>query len=124
MDPLDGRQRPSRPEEIHIFCPVRFYLGRQVFDGLLDTLDARGGTFFVLTEENPAALGSEQRLTLQRERKGELVIPHGAASLRIPCRVRGIRFDEDGLYMYVGVNFLLDHEGDRRRLNDLVRTLW
>lgn len=120
----DTRRRPSRPEEIHIYCPVRLYLGRQAFDGLMDTLDASGGTFYVMTEENPAVTGSEQRITLQRERKGELVLQHGMGAMRIPCRVRGIRFDPDGLYMYVGVNFLLDSEGDKRRLNELFGTLW
>lgn len=121
---MEARRRASRPEEIHIFCPVRFYLGRQVFDGLMDTLDASGGTFYLMTEESPAVPGTEQRLTLQRERKGELVIPCGPHSMRIPCRVRGIRFDVDGLYMYVGVNFNLEREADRRRLHDLVGTLW
>jgi len=122
MDELP--RRPATPEEIHIFRPVRLYLGRQAFDGLMDTLDARGGTFYVLTEENPAVPGTEQRMTLQRERKGEIVLKHGDGALRIPCRVRGIRFDEDGLYMYVGVNFLLESEEDRRRLHSLVGTLW
>ena len=89
-----------------------------------DTLDARGGTFYVMTEENPAVSGSEQRMSLQRERKGELVLQHGMGALRIPCRVRGISFDPDGLYMYVGVDFLLDSDGDRRRLNDLFGMLW
>ena len=32
--------------------------------------------------------------------------------------------DEDGLYIYVGVNFLLESEDERRRLNDLIGTLW
>lgn len=121
---MDGQRRASRSEEIHIFCPVRFYLGRQTFDGLMDTLDARGGTFYVMTEENPAVPGTEQRKTLQRERKGEIVIQHSEGSLRIPCRVRGIRFDEDGLYMYVGVNFLLESDEEKRRLNTLFGTLW
>lgn len=120
----EARRKPSLPEEIHIYCPVRLYLGRQSFDGLMDTLDARGGTFYVMTEENPAVTGSEQRMTLQRERKGELVLQHGMGAMRIPCRLRGISFDPDGLYMYVGVNFLLDSEADRRRLNDLFGTLW
>jgi hypothetical protein len=121
---MDGQRRPSRPEDIHIFCPVRFYLGRQTFDGLMDTLDLHGGTFYVLTEENPAEPGTEQRYTLQRERKGEIVIQHGQGALRIPCRVRGIRFDEEGLYMYVGVNFLLESDEEKRRLNGLIGTLW
>lgn len=122
---MDERpRRPAPPEEIHIFRPVRLYLGRQAFDGLMDTLDARGGTFYLMTEENPASLGTEQCRSLQRERKGELVIPCGAGSMRIPCRVRGIRFDEDGLYMYVGLQFLLETEAEKRRLGDLVRTLW
>lgn len=121
---MDGQRRPSRPEEIHIFCPVRMYLGRQTFDGLMDTLDAHGGTFYVLTEENPTVTGSEQRKTLQRERKGELIIQHSEGALRIPVRVRGIRFDEDGLYMYVGVNFLLETDTEKRRLNSLFGTLW
>lgn len=120
----DARRKPSRPEDIHIFCPVRFYLGRQSFDGLMDTLDQNGGTFYVLTEEAPAIPGTEQRYTLQRERKGEIVIQTGDGALRIPCRVRGIRFAEDGLYMYVGVNFLLESEEERRRLNGLIGTLW
>jgi hypothetical protein len=38
--------------------------------------------------------------------------------------VRGIRFDEDGLYMYVGVDFLLESEEVRRRLDGLFATLW
>ncbi len=121
---MDRERRSPRAEEIHIFCPVRLYLGRQVFDGLLDTLDSRGGTFFVMTEENPAVPGTEQRRTLQRERKGELVLQHPAGALRIPTRVRGIRFDEDGLYMYVGLRFLLATEEEKRRLNDLIGTLW
>jgi hypothetical protein len=121
---MDGARRSSHAEEIHIFCPVRFYLGRQAFDGLLDTLDVRGGTFYVLTEESPAVPGTEQRMTLQRERKGEIVLRQGDGGLRIPCRVRGIRFDEDGLYMYVGVNFSLEQEADKRRLNELIGNLW
>lgn len=121
---MDEPRRQSRPEEIHIFCPVRLYLGRQTFDGLMDTLDARGGTFYVLTEENPTVPGCEQRMTLQRERKGEIVIQHSVGALRIPCRVRGIRFDEDGLYMYVGLNFLLESEEEKRKLNELFGTLW
>lgn len=121
---MDGARRSSHAEEIHIFCPVRFFLGRQAFDGLLDTLDVRGGTFYVLTEENPAVPGTEQRLTLQRERKGEIALRHGEGGLRIPCRVRGIRFDEDGLYMYVGVNFLLESGEVKRRLDGLFATLW
>lgn len=118
------RRHPSRAEEIHIFCPVRLYLGRQVFDGLLDTLDARGGTFWVMTEDRPAEPGTEQRKTLQRERKGELVLQHPEGVLRIPSRVRGIHFDEDGLYMYVGLRFLLETEEENRRLQDLIGTLW
>lgn len=121
---MDGQRQPSRPEDIHIFCPVRFYLGRQSFDGLMDTLDSHGGTFYVMTEETPAEPGTEQRYTLQRERKGEIVIHHGIAAIRIPCRVRGIRFDPDGLYMLVGVNFLLESEEEKRRLKELIGTLW
>ena len=61
---------------------------------------------------------------MQRERKGELVIQHPKGALRIPSRVRGIRFDEDGLYMYVGLHFLLETEEESRRLQDLIGTLW
>lgn len=113
----------NAPEEISTFCPVRLYLGHRSFDGLLDTLDARGGTFYVLTDDEPSAPGSEARLAMGRERRGELLIRGGERDLRIPFRVRGMRFDEDGLYVYVALRFELQGE-DKRRMENLVAALW
>jgi hypothetical protein len=113
----------NAPEEISIFCPVRLYLGHRSFDGLMDTIDSRGGTFYVLTDDEPSQPGSEPRLAMQRERRGELLLRGGDRDLRIPCRVRGMRFDDDGLYVYVGLNFLLDGE-EKRRLESLIASLW
>jgi len=70
--------------------------------------------FTYLTDEDPAHPGTEQRMTLQRERRGDLVLSTGEKELRIPCRVRGMHFDEDGLYMYVGLHFLLDSRIQKR----------
>lgn len=115
---------PKPVEEISIFCPVRLYLGGRRFDGLLDTLDAKGGTFYMLTEETPAHPGSPERMALLKQRKMDLVLSGGDRELRIPCRVRGMHFDEDGLYVYVGLQFLEYGDADRRRLESFIASLW
>jgi len=42
----------GRKKSAFSVCSIVF--GAAPFDGLLDTLDSRGGTFYVLTEEDPA----------------------------------------------------------------------
>jgi hypothetical protein len=120
---MDEPRLSHSPEEISIFCPVRLYLGHRSFDGLMDTLDTRGGNFFVLTDDEPSGPGSEARIAMQRERRGELILKGGDRDLRIPCRVRGMHFDEDGMYVYVGLKFLLDGD-EKRRLEGLIASLW
>jgi len=120
----DSPRLSQSPEEISIFCPVRLYLGHRSFDGLMDTLDFRGGTFYVLTDDELSEPGSDARLAMQGERRGELVLKGGDRDLRIPCRVRGMRFDDDGLYVYVGLRFQLPDGEDQRRLAALIASLW
>ena len=115
-------------EEVSIFCPVHIYLGPRRFDGLLDTLDIHGGTFYVLAEE-PIHPGTPARALLQSESRVELVLSQadahgGMRELRIPCQMRGIRFDEDGLYAYVGLSFLEMASEERRRLDHFIASLW
>jgi hypothetical protein len=125
MDALPRLPRPHRSaEEISIFCPVRFYLGSRHFDGLLDTLDSKGGTFFLLTEDEQPHHGTPLRESFQTETRGDLVIGSGDHGMRIPCRVRGMRIDEDGLYAYIGLGFLLESDDDKRRLEEFIASLW
>lgn len=120
----DSRRTSASIEEISIFCPVRLHFGGRRFDGVMDTLDSRGGTFYILTEEEPPHLGTEGRLALQRERRMDLVLGEGLAALRIPCRVRGMHFDEDGLFVYVGLCFLSQDAEAKKRLDGFIGALW
>ncbi len=122
---MDGVTPSLNPaEEISTFCPVRMYLANRRFDGLLDTLDPKGGSFYVLTDQDFPLAGTRQRNNLEMESRLELAFGSSESELRIPCRVRGIRIDEDGLFMYVGVDFLLEQDLERRRLDDFIASLW
>ena len=111
-------------EEVSIFCPVRFYLGSRHFDGLLDTIDGKGGTFFLLTEDEPPYPGTEIRESFQTETRGDLILGQGANGLQIPCRVRGIRLDADGLFAYIGLHFIIENEAEKNRLDEFIASLW
>jgi hypothetical protein len=117
-------RHPALPEEISIFCPVRFYLGSRHFDGLLDTLDSKGGTFFLLTEEEQPHHGTAIRDAFKSETCGDLVLGSRENGIRIPCRVRGMRIDEDGLYAYIGLHFLLESDREKIRLEEFIAALW
>jgi hypothetical protein len=110
--------------EISTFCPVRLFLAHRRFDGLLDTLDSRGGSFYVLTEGDMPKPGTRQREDLEKESRVELAFGPPEGELRIACRVRGIRIDEDGLFLYIGLDFLLGPGMDRRRLDQYIASLW
>lgn len=123
--PMDGVTDPPLPaEEISTFCPVRLYLANRRFDGVLDTLDAKGGSFYVLTDPDFPEPGTRQRNNLELESRVELAFGSSASELRIPCRVRGLRIDEDGLFMYLGVDFLLAQDLEKRRLDEFIASLW
>ncbi|MDQ3002857.1 MAG: hypothetical protein M3Y08_16540 [Fibrobacterota bacterium] len=122
MDGVIPRLNPV--EEISTFCPVRLYLANRRFDGLLDTLDSKGGNFYVLTDNDPPRSGSKERIALQMETRVELAIGSSQKELRILCLVRGMRIDEDGLFAYVGLNFMIGDESVRRRLDDFISALW
>ncbi|MDB5047697.1 MAG: hypothetical protein JWO30_768 [Fibrobacteres bacterium] len=111
-------------EEISTFCPVRLYLANRRFDGLLDTLDSKGGNFYVLTDNEPPQQGSRQRSDIQMETTVELAIGSSENELRITCRVRGMRIDEDGLFVYLGLDFLFGGDAEKRRLDDFIASLW
>ncbi|MEO6096657.1 MAG: PilZ domain-containing protein [Fibrobacteria bacterium] len=111
-------------EEISTFCPVRLYLANRRYDGLLDTLDSKGGSFYVLTDEDLARAGSPQSLMLQKENLVELAIGSFGHELRIACKVRGMRIDEDGLFVYLGLDFVLGEDKDKRRLDEFIASLW
>ena len=122
---MDTLSRSSRPEAaISIFCPVRFYLGSRHFDGLLDTLDSKGGTFFILTEDEQPHHGTPIRESFKTETRGDLVLGSRENGIRIPCKVRGMRIDEDGLYAYIGLNFVLETEREKIRLEEFIASLW
>ena len=122
---LDGVTRSLDPSgEISTFCPVRLYLANRRFDGLLDTLDAKGGSFYVLTDGDFPRPGTRQREVLEMETRAELVFGPTESELRIPCKVRSMRIDEDGLFMYVGLDFTFGEELDRRRLDGFIASLW
>jgi hypothetical protein len=110
--------------EISTFCPVRMYLAHRRFDGLLDTLDSKGGSFYVLTEGDVPRPGTRQREALEMETRVELAFGPPESELRIACRLRGMRIDEDGLFMYIGLDFLLADDLDRRRLDQYTASLW
>lgn len=110
--------------EISTFCPVRLYLAHRRFDGLLDILDPRGGSFYVLTEGDVPPPGTREREELERETRAELAFGPAGSELRIACRMRGMRIDEDGLFMYLGLDFLPGHEAERRRLDHYIASLW
>jgi hypothetical protein len=38
--------------------------------------------------------------------------------------VRGMRIDEDGLFVYLGLDFVLREDADKRRLDDFIASLW
>lgn len=123
--PMDGVTPSLLPsEEISTFCPVRLYLANRRFDGLLDTLDSKGGSFYVLTDADFPEPGSRQRNNLELESHVELAFGASANELRIPCRVRGMRIDDDGLFMYLGLDFLLAQDLEKRRLDDFIASLW
>jgi hypothetical protein len=111
-------------EEISTFCPVRLYLANRRFDGLLDTLDSKGGSFYVLTDNDLPQPGSKERMALQMETRVELAIGPSQSELRIPCQVRGMRIDEEGLFAYVGLDFMIVEESVKRRLEDFIAALW
>ena len=122
---MEAQSRSSHPEEtISIFCPVRFYLGSRHFDGLLDTLDSKGGTFFILTEDEQPHHGTAIRESFKTETRGDLVLGSRENGIRIPCKVRGMRIDEDGLYAYIGLNFVLETEQEKNRLEEFIASLW
>jgi len=122
---MNAHLHPLRSDdEISIFCPVRFYLGSRHFDGLLDTLDHLGGTFFILTEDEQPHYGTEIRESFKTETLGDLVIGSGENGIRVPCRVRGMRIDEDGLFAYIGLHFILNNEREKIRLEEFVASLW
>ena len=122
---MDGVTSPLHlAEEISTFCPVRLYLANRRFDGLLDTLDARGGSFYVLTDQDFPEAGTRQRNNLETETRVELAFGSSERELRIPCRVRGMRIDDDGLFMYLGLDFLLEQDLEKRRLEDFIASLW
>jgi hypothetical protein len=122
---MDGVTPLSNPaEEISTFCPVRLYLANRRFDGLMDTLDSKGGNFYVLTDDDLPQPGSKERVALQRETRVELAIGSAASELRIPCRVRGIRIDEDGFFAYLGLDFIINEDSVRRRLEGFIASLW
>ncbi len=122
---LDGAA-PSldSAEEISTFCPVRLYLANRRFDGLLDTLVAKGGFFYVLTDGEMLRQGSLERDRILAESRVELAFGSPENELRIPCRVRGMRVDEEGLYAYMGVDFLFERGFPRRRLASRNASLW
>ncbi len=111
-------------EEISTFCPVRFYLGSRCFDGLLDSLDSKGGKFFLLTEDGSSFPGTQLRDAFTKESRGDLMLGAGENGQRIPCRVRGMSIDEDGLFAYVGLAFELETDRDRRKLDEFIAALW
>jgi hypothetical protein len=111
-------------EEISTFCPVRLYLANRRFDGLLDTLDPKGGSFYVLTDNELTRPGSKMRAALQMESRVELAVGPPVHELRIACRVRGMRMDEDGLFVYLGLDFLFSGESEKRRLDEFCASLW
>lgn len=111
-------------EDISTFCPVRLYLANRRFDGLLDTLDAKGGSFYVLTDADFPEPGTRQRDSLKSETRVELAFGSSESELRIPCRVRGMRIDEDGLFMYLGLDFLIGPDPEKRRLDEFIASLW
>jgi hypothetical protein len=115
---------PGQAEEINTFCPVRLYLANRRFDGLLDTLDSRGGSFYVLTDNEMLQPGSRQRAAMQMETRVELAVGPSQHELRIACRVRGMRMDEDGLFVYLGLDFLIGGEAEKRRLDEFCASLW
>lgn len=115
---------PGPVEEISIFCPVRLYMANRRFDGLLDTLDGKGGSFFVLTDDDASSSSLLQSMEMKMDTRGELALGAGANEIRIPFRVRGMRIDEDGLYAYAGLDFLLAGDADKRRLEGFVASLW
>jgi hypothetical protein len=122
---LDGTLSSLDPaEEISTFCPVRLYLANRRFDGLLDTLDPKGGSFYVLSDADFPQPGTRQRNTLEMETRVELAFGSSENELRIPCRVRGMRIDEDGLFMYLGLDFLIGQDLERRRLDEFIASLW
>jgi hypothetical protein len=122
---LDGAAPSLDPAgEISTFCPVRLYLAHRRFDGLLDALDSKGGSFYVLTDGDVPRPGTRQRAALELESRVELAFGSPENELRIPCKVRGMRIDEDGLFMYVGLDFLFDGDMDRRRLDGFIASLW
>jgi hypothetical protein len=110
--------------EISTFCPVRLFLAHRRFDGLLDTLDARGGSFYVLTDGDVPQPGTRKREDLEMETRVDLAFGPPESELRIGCKVRGMRIDEDGLFMYVGLDFLFEGDSDRRRLDSFISSLW
>lgn len=122
MDGVTPLLNPA--EEISTFCPVRLYLANRRFDGLLDTLDSKGGSFYVLTDNDLPQPGSKERHALQMETSVELAIGSSASELRIPCRVRGMRIDEDGLFAYVGLDFVISEDSVKRRLEEFIASLW
>ena len=122
---LDGVSPSLNPAgEINTFCPVRLYLAHRCFDGLLDTLDSKGGSFYVLTDGDVPRPGTRQRDALEMETRVALAFGPAESELRIPCKVRGMRIDEDGLFMYVGLDFLPDRETERRRFDEYIASLW
>lgn len=122
---MQAQARPNRiAEEINTFCPVRFYIGSRYFDGLLDTVDSKGGTFFILTEDEQPLQGTPVRLAFETEAFGDLVLGTRKEAIRVPCRIRGIHIDHDGLFAYIGLDFILETESEKNRLADFVSALW
>jgi len=122
---LDGATPSLDPTgEISTFCPVHLHLANRRFDGLLDNLDAKGGSFYVLTDGDVPRPGTRQREDLEKESRAELVFGPPEGELCISCNVRSLRIDEDGLFMYLGLNFKFSGELDRRRLSGFIASLW
>jgi hypothetical protein len=122
---MQVQSRPIRiAEEINTFCPVRFFIGSRHFDGLLDTVDSKGGTFFILTEEEQPHYGTAVRHVFETEGFGDLILGTPDHGIRVACRIRGIHIDQDGLFAYIGLDFIQETEIEKHRLEIFVSSLW
>lgn len=123
-------------DEVSIFCPVEVITDSCVYDGLLDHIDGDGGRFYILTTETqegvPASdsvLGSADAPEMDRPavvvgQKVVLFIHAFGKHFHLPCRVRRISADEDGLFVYANLKFLAPDGTTQKRLVEYLSSLW
>ncbi len=132
MDSTLGLSVTTWMDEVSIFCPVEVITGSRVYDGLLDHIDGDGGRFYILTGEaredsmvsGDGVVPEDGRPVVVPGQKIVLFIHAFGKHFHLPCRVRKLSFDDDGLFVYASLKFLAPDGTTQKRLVEYLSSLW